>query len=93
MEIRMPGASQATQRVKHLNANWTPESATGDGVFVLQLITEDDQHVAVPASPGAVTALVAMAQAKSVLAWDPENQVLIIANIIGTMPWTVTNAS
>jgi len=28
-------------------------------------------------------------QADTVLAWDPTNQTLIAANIVGTMPWTV----
>jgi hypothetical protein len=87
----MPGASQATQRVKILNANWVPDAdgGTGDGQFQLQMITENDERVAVPTSPAAMTALVTLAQAETVLAWDPENRVLIIANIIGTMPWTV----
>jgi hypothetical protein len=87
----MPGASQATQRVKILNANWVPDAdgGAGDGRFEILMITEDDERVAVPISPGAITALVSLAQAETVLAWDPENRVLIIANIIGTMPWTV----
>jgi hypothetical protein len=87
----MPGASQATQRIKILNANWMPDAdgSAGDGQFVLQMITEDDERVAVPTTPGAMTAIVTLAQAETVLAWDPENRVLIIANIIGTMPWTV----
>jgi hypothetical protein len=87
----MPGASQATQRVKILNANWKPDadSGAGDGQFELQMITEDDERIAVPTSPAAMTTLVTLAQAETVLAWDPENRVLIIANIVGTMPWTV----
>src|SRR6185437_11891113 len=89
----MPGASQATQRVTILNANWVPGDEGGDGQFELLLILEDDQRVVVPTSPGAMTALVALAQAETVLAWDPENRALIIANIIGTMPWTVQNGA
>ena len=45
----MPGASEQTQRVKILNANWAPGPDGGDGRFEL----------------------------------------MIAANIIGTMPWTV----
>jgi hypothetical protein len=36
-----------------------------------------------------MTALVALAQADTVLAWDPDNQTLIAANIVGQMPWTI----
>jgi hypothetical protein len=91
----MPGASQATQRVKILNANWMPDAdgGAGDGHFELLMITENDERVAVPTSPGAMIALVTLAQAETVLAWDPENRTLIIANIIGTMPWTVPGDS
>jgi len=41
------------------------------------------------ASPAAMSAIVALSQANTVLAWDPTNQTLIAANIVGTMPWTV----
>ncbi|HWG61592.1 MAG TPA: hypothetical protein VG253_07755 [Streptosporangiaceae bacterium] len=40
-----------------------------------------------------MTALVALAQADTVLAWDPENRTLIAANIVGRMPWTVDDGS
>jgi hypothetical protein len=86
----MPGASSQTQEVKILNANWIPDAVGGDGRFEIQLITEDDQRIAVPASPASMTALVALAQANTVMMWDPENRTLIIANIRGTMPWTMT---
>jgi hypothetical protein len=89
----MPGASQETQRVTILNANWIPNAAAGDGRFEVQLITEDDQRFAVPASPAAMTALVALAQANTVMAWDPVNRALIIANIRGTMPWTQSDTA
>jgi hypothetical protein len=88
----MPGASQQTRRVKILNANWVPDAVGGDGQFTVLLITEDDQRFEVPASPASMTALVALAQANTVMMWDPENKgTLIIANIRGTMPWTLTN--
>jgi len=89
----MPGASQETRRVTILNANWVPDAVAGDGQFTVQMITEDDQRFAVPASPASMTALAALAQANTVMAWDPVNQALIIANIRGTMPWTVSDGA
>ncbi len=88
MEVTMPGASKETRRVKILNANWFPGIDDGEGRFELLIITEDDQQYAVPADPVSMTALVALARADTVLAWDPTNRVLIVANIVGTMPWT-----
>jgi hypothetical protein len=85
----MPGASDHTRRVKTLNANWTPGPDDGDGQFELMIVTEDDQHHSMATSPAAMSALVALSQADTVLAWDPTNRTLIAANIIGTMPWTV----
>ena len=35
-----------------------------------------------------MTALVALTQADTVLAWDPANRTLIAANVIGSMPRT-----
>jgi hypothetical protein len=35
-----------------------------------------------------VTALIALARADTVLMWDPADRTLIVANIVGTMPWT-----
>ena len=84
----MPGASEQTRRVKILNANWTPAPEGGDGRFEVMIVTEDDQQHTVPASPASMTALIALAQAGTVLAWDPANRTLIAANIVGRMPWT-----
>jgi hypothetical protein len=90
----MPGASAETRRVKILNANWQPaDDGVGDGKFVLMIVTEDDQRHAVPVSAGSMTALVALAKADTVMAWDPLDQTLIVANIIGTMPWTVDDSA
>jgi hypothetical protein len=89
----MPGASEETRRVKILNANWAPDQAGGDGRFEILIVTDDDQRYVVPASPGSMTALVALAKADTVMAWDPVNQSLIVANIVGTMPWTVAGGS
>lgn len=85
----MPGASKETRRVKNLNANWRPDGSKGDGRFEIKIVTEDDQEYVVPASPGSMTALAELARADTVMAWDPLNRALIIANIVGTMPWTV----
>ncbi len=89
----MPGASKETRRVKILNANWTPDSAGGDGQFAIMIVTEDDQQFTMPASAGSMTALVALAKADTVMAWDPVDRTLIVANIIGTMPWTVAGGA
>lgn len=89
----MPGASKETRRVKILNANWVPDDTEGDGRFEVQIITDDDQRYAAPASPGSMTALVALAEADTVMAWDPLDRTLIIANIVGTMPWTADGSA
>lgn len=84
----MPGASAATQRVKVLNANWTPGAADGnDGQFQVLVVTDDDERHVLPSSPASVAAVVAMATADTVLLWDPEGPTLIAANIVGRMPW------
>jgi hypothetical protein len=83
----MPGASQQTRRVTNLNANWQPNYDVPDGRFEIMIITDDEHHV-LQTSPATMTALAALAQADTTLAWDPTNHTLIVANIIGTMPWT-----
>jgi hypothetical protein len=84
----MPGASKLTKPVKIVNANWSAGPDGGDGRFEILFITEDDQrHVAAP-SPAAMTALIALTQADTVLLWDPDGQTLIAANMVGTMPWS-----
>lgn len=85
----MPGASEQTRRVKILNANWRPGAAGEDGQFEILIVTEDDQRHTMHASAASMTALVALARADTVMAWDPEDRRLIIANIVGQMPWTV----
>jgi hypothetical protein len=89
----MPGASEQTRRVKILNANWAPGPDGDDGRFEVMIVTEDGQQYTVPASPASMTALVALAQAGTVMAWDPGNRTLIAANIVGQMPWTVRDGS
>jgi len=89
----MPGASEQTRRVKILNANWAPGPDGDDGRFEVMIVTEDGQQYTVPASPASMTALVALAQAGTVMAWDPGNRTLIAANIVGQMPWTARDGS
>jgi hypothetical protein len=86
----MPGASEQTRRVKILNANWTPDDDP-HGQFKVMVITDDDERHTMPASPAAMTALVALTRADTTLAWDPVHRTLIVANIVGTMPWTETH--
>jgi hypothetical protein len=81
---QVPVAGEATQRVKILNANWVPDPDGGDGRFELMIVTEDDERHAVSASPASVSAIVALSRADTVLAWDPVNRTLIVANILGT---------
>jgi hypothetical protein len=80
----MPGASQQTRRVKVLNANWTAGPDGDDGRFEVLLVTEDDQQHTIAPSPAAMTALLALAQADTILLWDPADRTLIAANVVGT---------
>ena len=84
----MPGASRNTRRVKIMNANWNAGAEGDDGTFEVMLVTSDDERHILQPSPAAMTALVALAQADTVLVWDPDNRALIAANLRGTMPWT-----
>jgi hypothetical protein len=84
----MPGASNQTRRVQVINANWAAGPDGDHGRFEIQIVTDDGQrHVATP-SPASMTALIALTQADTVLAWDPAGRTLIAANLLGTMPWT-----
>ena len=83
----MPGASAETRRVKAVNANWVPGSDHDDGTFELLLVTDDEERHVIAPSAASVTALLTMAQANTVLLWDPTNQTLIVGNIVGeTLP-------
>jgi hypothetical protein len=84
----MPGASPQTQPVKVLNANWVAGPDGQDGRFELMIVTEDDQHHTVSPGPAAVTALLALAAADTILLWDPANRTLIAGNVVGT--WLTT---
>jgi hypothetical protein len=84
----MPGASQQTRRVKVLNANWIAGPDGDDGRFEVMLVTEDDQQHTIAPSPAAMTALLALARADTILLWDPADRTLIAANVVGT--WLAT---
>ncbi|HEV2936245.1 MAG TPA: hypothetical protein VGY96_24245 [Streptosporangiaceae bacterium] len=80
----MPGASEQTSQVTVLNANWTAGPDGTDGRFEVMIVTADgQQHTAAP-SPAAMTALLALAKAGTILLWDPADRTLIAANIVGT---------
>ena len=71
-----------------MNVNWVVGADSADGHFELMIVTSDDRHYVVAPSAAAMTALVALAQADTVLVWDPADRRLIAANLRGTMPWT-----
>jgi hypothetical protein len=79
----MPGASEQTRRVKVLNANWVPGADGDDGRFEVMIVTDDDQQHTIAPSPAAMTTLVALTQADTILLWDPTNRTLIVANLVG----------
>ena len=84
----MPGASEQTRRVKIVNANWTAGPEGDHGRFQVMIVTEDDQQHVVSPSAAAMTGLIALTQADTVLLWDPADRTLIAANLVGRMPWT-----
>jgi hypothetical protein len=84
----MPGASEQTRRVKIVNANWAAGPDGGHGRFEVMIVTENDQQQVLAPSPETMTALIALTQADTVLAWDPADRTLIAANLVGSMPWT-----
>jgi len=80
----MPGASEQTSQVQVLNANWTAGPDGTDGRFEIMIVTADGQQHAAAPSPAAMTALLALARADSILLRDPAGRTLIAANIVGT---------
>jgi len=80
----VPGASEQTRRVKALNANWVAGADGEDGRFEVMIVTEDDRQHTIAPSPASVTALVALAEAGTILLWDPADRTLIAANIVGS---------
>lgn len=84
----MPGASEHTRRVTTVNANWVASPGGTEGRFEILFITDDGERHAAPASATEMCALTALTQAPTTLLWDPADDTLIIANIVGRMPWT-----
>ena len=74
--------------MKIVNANWAAGPDGDHGRFEVMIVTEDDQRHVVAPSAGAMTALIALTQADTVLLWDPADRTLIAANVVGKMPWT-----
>jgi hypothetical protein len=84
VEAIMPGASEQTRRVKALNANWTAGPDGDDGHFEIMIVTDDDKQYTAAPSPASLTGLLALAQANTILLWDPIDRTMIAANIVGT---------
>jgi hypothetical protein len=84
----VPGASEEARRVKIMNANWVAGPDGEDGIFELMIVNSDDRKHVVAPSPAAMTTLVALAGADTVLVWDPADRRLVAANLRDTMPWT-----
>ena len=84
----MPGASELTRRVTTVNANWVASHSGAEGRFEILFITDDGERHAAPASATEMCALIALTQAPTTLLWDPADDTLIVANLVGRMPWT-----
>lgn len=80
----MPGASARTQPVKALNANWVAADDDHADRFEFQVITDDDERHTITPSPESVPGLLSLVRPDVILLWDPDNQTLIAANIVGT---------
>ena len=84
----MSEADEDARRVKIVNAKWVAGGDGTDGSFQLMIVTSDDRQYFVTPSPAAMSALIALTQATTVLVWDPSDRTLFAANLRGTMPWT-----
>jgi len=74
--------------VTTVNANWVAGHRETPGRFEVLLITDDGERHVAPASATEMCALIALTQAPTTLLWDPADDTLIVANIVGRMPWT-----
>jgi hypothetical protein len=88
----MAGASETTQRVTYVNANWVaPADASSPGLFELLIVTEDDERHTITASPEGIRTVLALLEQGTVFLWDGDAQTLIVANIVGTwLPEPIT---
>ena len=84
----MPGASEHTRPVTTVNANWVASTSDRQGRFEILFITDDGERHVTAASATETCAVVALTQAPTTLLWDPADDRLIVANIVGRMPWT-----
>jgi hypothetical protein len=71
-----------------VNANWVAGHGGTPGRFEVLFITDDGKRHVAPASATEMCALIALTQAPATLLWDPADDTLIVANIVGRMPWT-----
>jgi hypothetical protein len=69
----VPGASEEARRVKIINANWIADADGEDRRLELMIMTRMTVDTSAP-SPAAITALVALAQAETVLVRDPADR-------------------
>ena len=79
----MAGASEDTQRVTYVNANWSSNDGPDSSAFELQIVTEDQSRHAVEIGASDVAAVLALIQASGVMLWDPVGRTLIAANLAG----------
>lgn len=79
----MAGASEQTERVQYVNANWTPGDTRADGAFELLVVCESGARHSLPMTASEASAVVALTQAGSVLLFDVETTTLIVANVVG----------
>ena len=67
----------------YVNANWTAGRGD-DAAFELMVVTQDEERHSVPVPAAQMAVLVALTQADGVaMLWDPEDQTLIAANLVG----------
>jgi hypothetical protein len=83
LDVGMAGAGPNTLRVTVVNANWAAGEGGGDGEFALLIVTEDDQRHTVDVTAASMPALLAVIRDSPVLLWDPDNRVLVAANLVG----------
>lgn len=80
----MAGASEQTQKVTVVNANWEAGADGTDGTFRFMLVTEDAERHVVTVSTAAATALLGVFASGAVPLWDPEHRTLIAGGVVGT---------
>jgi hypothetical protein len=77
------GASERTERVQYVNANWTPGDDGAVGEFELLVVCESGARHSLPMAAGEASAVVALTRAGSVLLFDAESKTLVVANMVG----------